>query len=139
MKTFRILTVAMAFFLTSSSFAQTLEAPEEERDVLVSVSAQVHDGGVYFNLSMINESKPGVYSLVRIHNDGTFHSVGMKEIAVNNINKPILYSFADKSVEDTSVSYKLVRISDETEVVKTWNCSEVANSICLEEALFAEN
>jgi basic membrane lipoprotein Med (substrate-binding protein (PBP1-ABC) superfamily) len=140
MKTLRIISLAVAVLITTTFMAQSPEASSEEnRDVLVDLTAKVHEGNIYFNLSMVNESKPGVYSMVKMYKDGSFESLGMKEIAVNTINKPILYSFTDKSVGDASVTYKLVRISSETEIVKTWNCSEVANSICLEEALFAEN
>jgi hypothetical protein len=138
MKTFRILSLVFTVLFATTLTAQTTTS-SEDRDVLVDLTAKVHAGNVYFNLSMINESKPGVYSLVKVYNDGSLESVGMKEIAVNNINKPILYSFADKDVNETSVAYKLIRISTNTEVVKTWKCSEVENSICIEEAIFAEN
>jgi hypothetical protein len=120
----------------SASYAETEDSlkKEQNRDVLVELSAKVYGGNVYFKLLMLNESKPGIYSLTREYADGSIESVGIKSIAVNTINQPIWYSFVDKS-ETRPVSYRLVRVSNEVEVVSIWHCSEIENGICLDKTL----
>ncbi len=126
-------------------FSMTMRAGEKdtlnvevERDIQVDLSVRVIEGNVYFKLLMLNESKSGFYSLVKENVDGTMESVGVKEIGVNTINQPLMYCFVDKNVTSL-VSYRLVRISQEVESVKTWNCNEIGTGICQGEELFVKN
>ncbi len=134
MKLFKITLILIIVGLSKSSFAISEDTTLNncKRDVLVHASARVFGGSVYFNLSMLNESKPGVYSLVKVFNDNSFESVGIKEITVNQINQPLGYSFVDRCTGKAPASYKLIRISFETEVVKTWYCSDIDGNLCLD-------
>jgi hypothetical protein len=110
---------------------------ETKRDVQVELSARVIEGEVYFKLLMLNESKPGFYSLVKEYADGTFESVGLKEIGVNTINQPLMYCFVDKS-KSIPVKYKLSRISNEVETLKTWVCSELVGEFYEDQMVLLE-
>ena len=117
------------------------EAPESTvstRDKQVSLSAKCVNNVVYLKLRMLNESKSGFYSLVREFADGTFESVGVREIVANNINTPLLYSFMDNEVPDMDVNYVLYRITDESVEVKRWNYCATNQQLC-EGAVLASN
>ncbi len=110
---------------------------ETKRDIQVELSARVIEGNVYFKLLMLNESKPGFYSLVKEYADGTFESVGLKEIGVNTINQPLMYCFVDKS-KSIPVKYTLSRISHEVETLKTWDFSNLWGVIYEDQMVLVE-
>jgi len=144
MKTIKAILSTFVILITFQGFSITKDSAgiEMSRDIMVDMSARVHTGTVYFNLSMLNESKPGVYSLVKQFEDGSFVSVGIKEIGVNTINQPILYSFKDAPLETKPHSYLLVRISNDSEVVGKWYCSycpDMPSGFCIDEAQLVEN
>lgn len=96
-----------------------------KRDVLVSVTEHVLGEYAYINLKMLNESRGGVYTLVKKENDGQVVLIDSKDIAVNVINKPILYSFKVPELAKNDCEYTLYRISREVEVVQSWcYCSD---------------
>ena len=72
---------------------------------------------------MLNESKHGVYSMVKKFNDVTMVSIGVKNFYANSINVPLMYSFLDDDLSSEDVTYVLYRISDYTEVVQSWTYS----------------
>ena len=99
----------------------TLESKPIVRDTLISVTARHYENSNYFQLKMLNESKAGFYSMVRIYADGTIESVAIKSITVNTINQPLLYCFADKKTPNVNFTYALYRISDKNEIVQLWH------------------
>lgn len=131
MKTLTIFTALLLYVSICAGQKDYLNS-EIQRDIQVELSTRVIEGEIYFKLLMLNESKPGFYSLVKEYADGTFESVEMKEIAVNTINQPLMYCFADKS-KSAPTKYKLLRISNEVEYIKTWHCSELGEGICVDE------
>ena len=110
----------------------TLKTDSPKRDILESVTARVYDNSVYFNLVITNESKPGFYSLVKVFDDETTESVEIKNIFVNILNQPLLYSFKDKNLSNKPVTYMLIRISFDTEIVQTWKCNDLSGYFCIE-------
>jgi hypothetical protein len=101
--------------------AKKSEATAIERDKLISVTGRHFENNNYFKLKMLNESKAGFYSMVRIYPDGKIESVEIKNITVNTINKPLLYCFVDKQTPNVDFTYALYRISSENEIVQLWN------------------
>lgn len=134
MYSMKIILMTLMILVSSAVLAGSKDSVETdlERDVMVSLTGEVYNGNVYFNLLMLNESKPGVYSLVKQCADGTLESIGMKDIGVNTINEPLLYSFVDKSTDTAPVSYRLIRISFEVETIMVWNCGKTDQGICLD-------
>lgn len=126
----RISTVLFLMMISISGFSTNLDTNNVERNIQADLTARVVEDKIYFNLSMLNESKPGVYSLVKTFSDGTFESVGIKDIAVNTINQPLLYSFVDDNKSDENVSYDLIRISLEVETVESWQYCPIEDRIC---------
>lgn len=86
-----------------------------------SADVKFHEGGMYFNILMLNESVRGTYSLVRFESDSSFTSIGMKDGVVNKINTPILYSFCDTEVPDENLIYRLYHIGEEVTLLKEWH------------------
>lgn len=144
MKTLKSIATVFALLTSVLGIASNNDTLTNElpRDVQVNLTARVYEGKVYINLTMLNESKPGVYSLVKTYDDGSFESVSLKDVGVNTINRPLLYSFSDNPLESKPYSYVLVRISHSAEVVGTWYCSyfpDIPNGVCVDEAIFAVN
>ena len=119
-----------SLMISFSGYSISVDSNRVERDVQKSISAKVVGDKIYFNLTMLNESVPGVYSLVKTFQDGTSESVGIKEVAVNTIGQPLLYSFVDENKSDELVSYDLIRISLEAETVETWQYCPKEDRIC---------
>lgn len=106
-----------------------------KRDSLVDVSYRMIDSAVYFKLLMMNDSKDGYYSMIRVFDDGRFESVDIRQMIANEINQPILYCFVDKALPLVDFTYILLRIADNTEEIKRWSyCAETGN-ICDEPTL----
>ena len=124
--------------LSSLSWAANIDSLKVNRDVQENLTVRIVEGKIYFNLTMINESKPGVYSLVKTYSDGTFESVGIKDIAVNTINHPLLYCFMENDIPKVNVVYKLIRISFNVETVQTWKYYSIQNKISDYEMLAVE-
>jgi len=129
-KIFKTLTAILVTLLISfNGYSTTLDSLAIERDVQKSLTAKVVENNIYFNLEMLNESKPGMYSLVKTFPDGTFESVGLKDIAVNTINQPLLYSFVDNKKPNSIVTYSLIRVSLNVETVECWQYYPIENTI----------
>jgi len=137
-------TIFILMIISSSSFAVTSDYSVSDtskviqRDVEKSLTAKVIGDKIYFKLTMLNESKPGMYSLVKTYADGTFESIGIKDIAVNTINQPLLYSFVEENKSDVNVSYDLIRISFNVEPVESWQYCPLQDKVCTSE-LFSDN
>jgi hypothetical protein len=135
MKTLTIFTALIISVSICTGQKDSLNS-EIQRDIQIELSARVIEGQVYFKLLMLNESQPGFYSVVKEYADGTFESVEMREIAVNTINQPLMYCFVDKP-KSLPAQYKLLRISNEVEYIKTWLWSELGNGICVDKRFVA--
>ncbi|MFT5859351.1 MAG: hypothetical protein ACI865_001452 [Flavobacteriaceae bacterium] len=98
-------------------------------DQQVSVSAKLINRTVYFKLLMQNETKDGVYSLVREYTDGSFEFVGYKSITPNDINQPLLYCLKDNHIPSRNFTYILYRITCKSEVVAEWTYDADERSI----------
>ena len=98
-------------------------------DEQVSVSAKLVNETVYFKLLMQNETKDGVYSLVRLYSGGSFEFVGYKNIVPNDIDQPLLYCLKDNEIPSDDFTYVLYRITSESEIVATWEYNTEKQSI----------
>lgn len=97
---------------------------------IVGVKTRVLEGRVYFNLTMLNEEKESVYSLVRQFEDGSFTSVDLRFGVKNSINTPLLYCFVDKEVPKIDFIYCLYRISDKTTTIQKWHYCASDKELC---------
>jgi len=100
---------------TSSSYA----SHNSSNDQQVGVTARLLNATVYFKLLMKNETKDGIYSLVRRYSDGSFEYVGHKNIVPNDIDTPLLYCLKDTEIPSDDFTYVLYRITSDSEVVAT--------------------
>lgn len=124
-----LLVIVLSLIISPALFGETettdptikSETTTIERDKLISVTGRHYENSNYFKLKMLNESKAGFYSMVRIYPDGRIESVEIKNITVNTINKPLLYCFVDKQTPNVDFTYALYRISNENEIVQLWN------------------
>lgn len=97
---------------------------------IVEISARTIKNNNYFKLLMKNEDKSSAYSLVRVYENGEFESVGIRFGHVNTIDQPIWYSFVDREVPNKDFTYTLLRISEETVVMKKWTYCKDSKEIC---------
>lgn len=107
----------------------TIDEPIEI-DKQVSLTGKYMNDVVYFKLLMLNESKDGVYSMVKKFKDGTMESIGIRYFHANSINVPLMYSFMDKDLSKVDVTYELYRISDESQLVQSWNYCADQKTLC---------
>lgn len=105
--------------------------PELELDKQISISGKCAENVAYFKLLMLNESKDGVYSMVKEFDDGTKVSVGTRLINANTIDSPLMYSFVDRDLPEEDANYILYRITDETVVVKSWKYCSDEKELCI--------
>ncbi|NRA12579.1 MAG: hypothetical protein HRT57_11550, partial [Crocinitomicaceae bacterium] len=101
-----------------------------QRDSMVELSFRMIESNIYFKLKMLNETKNGYYSMVRVFEDGSSESVDIRQMVANEINQPILYCFTDEEVPTVDFTYVLVRITAEYKEVKRWNYCATTKLIC---------
>ena len=99
------------------------------QDIKIDQSARIYNTTCYFKLRMQNESKKGIYSLVRQYSDGNIEYVSHKQIVPNTINQPLLYCFKDETIPNCNFEYVLYRVCTESEVVATWTYCNSTQSI----------
>lgn len=138
MKTIKYILVAVILTFVRTNQANVVNTVTDvnaetlKRDVLIDIKEYVVEEHAYINLRMLNESKEGVYTLVKSDENGKAELVDSKEIAVNTINKPVLYSFKEAELENKDCEYTLYRISRSVEVVQSW-------CYCVEQKEFFKN
>lgn len=106
------------------------EPNQIERDKQAGISARCVQGAAYFKLLMLNESKDGVYTLVKEFPNGEKETLGVRYINANTIDSPLMYSFVDNELSDEDVIYVLYRITDETVVVRYWQYCSDEKALC---------
>jgi len=129
--------LAILFLCFSTAFAakedNILDGPPQlERDKQIGLSGRVVQDAAYFKLIMLNESKDGIYTLIKEYENGEKETLGMRHINANTIDSPLMYSFVERELPEEDVSYVLYRVTDETVVVRTWK-------YCSDEAAFCNN
>lgn len=125
----KITSLILLFTYSTSGYSNNKDSTAIKRDVQHYLTARAIDGNLFINLSMINESKPGKYSLIKIDSNGSSESICQKDININTSNKRQFYSFIVKDKSEVIVTYQLVRISNNRETIGTWEYSPSENTI----------
>jgi len=97
------------------------------RDKKLNLTAKILMDKLYFNLTMLNESKTGVYLIIRKFPDGTIEYVDSRQMLENTTNTPILYSFIEKCLPAQNVEYILYRGALESTIVQKWEHNSKLN------------
>lgn len=127
--TISVLLITIIAFSNNNLVVENIDTEDIQRDVVVDLNAKVYGSKAYFNLVMLNESKNGVYSLVRFNSDSTLVSIGLIDAVPNKINQKLVYSFHDDELPNSDAQYVLYRLGDTSEQLITWKYHKENNEV----------
>ena len=117
------------FYASNSTYSSLDSKTSPTYNIENKKAIVVKNDAIYFNVTMNFETEKCMYSLVKLHPDGTMESIGIKS-GFKNLNKlPLRYSFKDTSISNSNVVYELYRIGSGSELIAQWNFSATNNEI----------